>query len=891
MLAPNTRLGPYSVVRQIGAGGMGEVYCARDVRLNREVALKLLPQEFAGDAVRMERLTREAQVLASLNHPRIASIYGLEETNGTQVLAMELVEGPTLADRIMKGPIPLEEVLPIAQQIAEALEYAHDRGIVHRDLKPANVKLTPDGAVKILDFGLAKALEGEVSERDSANSPTLTIASTRAGELIGTAAYMSPEQARGKRVDRRCDVWAFGCVIFELLTGRAAFSGETLSDTLAEVIKEDPDWALLPAGTPARLTELIRRCLQKDPRRRLQAIGDARIELEDTLALTGISDETLPLTAAPRTTARRMALLGGLTGLLAGGLLAGAVLFPMLSRPSVTLPVALSISLPPAQSLINDSQALAISPDGTQVAFAAGKPGGGSQIWLRRLGEFAVKAVPGTAGGRSPFFSPDGQWLGFFSGHRLEKVALAGGLPQPLCSSTGSGTGTWAPDGIIYFAAEVGPLMRVPAVGGTCEQLTGAEESKGELALVQPQMLPGGESLLLTIEKGFSAEESSIALVSVKTRQHRILFSNATSPHYISPGYIIFGRSGTIWGVPFDLKHRQLTGYSAPLIEGVANNESSLYEQFAVSDNGILVYAPGAEAQAARQVIEADRNGNTRAITTDNRPCEDLSLSPDGRHLALTIEGPMWNIWTLDLQRNTLTRLTFENDNRDPFWSADGKQVAYASLRNGHWGLYLKAADGSGSEKEIYSSQNWLFPSSFSPDGKHLAFVQQEPTTAADIWTLPLEGGQARPFLKTPFTEWFPQYSPDSRWIAYESNESGRAEIYVQSASGAGGKWQVSTEGGIRPVWPRSSKEIFYLNGDKLMAVPVETSPTFSAATPHELFEKDFFLSGHYYDATADGQHFFFIKSLNQTGGPTQINTVLNWPSDLKRLMAARDNP
>lgn len=432
--------------------------------------------------------------------------------------------------------------------------------------------------------------------------------------------------------------------------------------------------------------------------------------------------------------------------------------------------------------------------------------------------------------------------------------------------------------------------MRVRAVGGgACEQLVGTEESKGELALRQPQMLPGNDALLLTIDKGFSAEQSSIAVVSLKTGKRTMLFSNATNPHYVSAGYIVFGRAGSIWAVPFDLKRRQVTGYSAPLIDGVANNNTAMDEQFAVGDDGTLVYAPGTEAAVTRQIMEADRGGTTRAVTTDTRAFEDLSLSPDGRRLAVTIEGPTWNIWTFDLERHILTRLTFQDDNRDPVWDADGEQVIYTSLRHGQWGLYRKAADGADTEKNLFGSANWLFASSCSPDRRRLSFVVQSTVTAADIWLLPLGGGAPSPFLQTPFTEWFPQYSPDGRWITYESNESGRPEIFVQPASG-GGKWQISTEGGVRPVWPRSSKEIFYLDGNKLMAVPVETSPTFSAGTPHEVFKKDFFLSGHYYDATADGRHFYFIQSLDQGTGPTEIKTILHWTDNIGSLMRSAGN-
>jgi Tol biopolymer transport system component len=888
----------YRIQEKIGAGGMGEVYRATDSRLGRDVALKVLPEAFARDAERMARFEREAKVLASLNHPNIASIYGLEESNSAHALVMELVEGQTLAERIKQGPLPLDESLSIAKQIAEGLEYAHERGIIHRDLKPSNVKVTPDGAVKVLDFGLAKALEGETTEEELQNSPTLSAAATRAGVLLGTAAYMSPEQARGKRVDRRADIWAFGCVLYEMLTGQDAFSGETTSDILACVIRAEPDWSQLPAATPQAVRHLLRRCLLKDPKQRLRDIGDARIAIEEVLS----GSETAARLGAAQPHWRRV-VLGAIAGLILGGLITAAVLLTRPSRMQPLAPVRLSILLPVGQLFDNGQPNLAISPDGMEIAYAARNASGTYQIYLRRLDELVAKAVEGTEDGGSPFFSADGRSLGFTSSNgKLEKVSASGGPPQVLCDSVGDGGGAWAADDAIYFSGTAhNPgltansgygLMRVPGSGGECQQVLVPDGKRGELFLQHPQMLPGGRALLFTTANGFGTERSTIAVLSLKTGKRETLLQNAARAFYVSPGYIVFNRSGKIWTVPFDLNDLKLAGTPVPLIEGVASSNTDKSGQFAVSQTGILVYAPGEGAESERQVVEVDRKGQVHPLTQSLRAYEDLDLSPDGRHLAYTIEGAQWNVWTYDIQRGTLSRLSFENDNRDPFWTADGKKIVYSSLRNGQWELNMKAADGSGTEQKLHSSVNWQVASSLSPNGRNMAFIVSDPATGLDIWILPLEsGGKPYVFLQTPFMENFPQFSPDGHWIVYESNESGRSEVYVQPFPGPGGKWQISNEGGGRPVWPRNDNEIFYRSAKKLMAVPVVTTTAFSAGTPHELFEGDFFTSGHYYDASPDGQHFFFIKEMSQASGTAQINVVLNFPSELERRMRGNLQP
>ncbi len=908
-MIPGTRIGSYEIVGAIGAGGMGEVYRARDTKLGREVALKVLPEAFASDAERLARFEREAKLLASLNHPNIAAIHGFEDSAGVHALIMELVEGQTLAEKIagfvgagsispsgtqgvrfqpaptMGNGIPLEDALPIAKQISEGLEYAHERGIVHRDLKPANVKITPDGVVKILDFGLAKALAGETAAADPSTSPTLSHLATQAGIILGTAAYMAPEQAKGKPVDRRADIWAFGCVLYEMLTGKHAFDGETVTDILAAVVMKEPDWSALPETTPRSIRNLLSRCLKKDPKQRLRDIGEARIAIDEAIAGRSEPEPSASaMQAVPTLVARRRgALVWGIVGLVAGAAIVAAFWFATQKPTAPTTSLALSIQIPQDHPFLNDLSSIAIAPSGRQIAYVTGSADGSSHIWIRDLGDFTARLVPGTESAQSPFFSPDGQWLGYFANGRLEKIPIAGGVPQVLCSGApGNGSATWAPGGTIYFSGGFGALLSVSGDGGDCQRIISPNESTGAVAIGQPSVLPDGKSLLVAVENGFGGQQSSVAVLSLKTRKLKMLLQDGTNPGYVAPGYLVFGRAGTLWGAPFDAKSLRLAGPAVPLVSGVVDNEGGTFDQFAVSESGMLVYAPGGETRPEREIVETDRSGNAQVISTSPRPYEDLSLSPDGNRLALTIEGSLWNVWTFDIASKTLARLTFQDDNRDPFWTADGKNVVYTSLRNGRWGIYEKAADGSGQERLLSRSSVWSVASSFSPDGRTMAFFQEDPATGPDIFLLPLDPlGKPRVFLRTPAAEWFPQFSPDSRWIAYESNESGRTEVYVQPAAAAGGKWQISSGGGMRPVWPRKDPEIFYRNAGKLMAVPVQTSPTFSAGTPHELFPDNYFSSGHDYDATRDGKHFFFIKSLTEASAPTELRVVLNWTKDL----------
>ena len=828
-----------------------------------------------------------------MNHPQIAAIYGLEKSGNVEALVLELVEGETLGERIAAGPMPVDEALAIARQVADALEAAHEKGIVHRDLKPANVKVTPEGKVKVLDFGLAKALDPVTgaSSPDMTRSPTITAAATQAGVILGTAAYMSPEQARGKPADKRSDIWAFGCVLWEMLTGQRLFHGETVSDTLAAVLRADIDWKALPDGTPPGIRRLLERCLERDPKRRLRDVGEARIAMEDSPAsLIGIRPE-MAVGAASVGAGRRRIVWSVLAGMALGAaLFAGiaALRHPQTAKDSV---VRLNVTLPKGHSiLVEDLPNLALSRDGAQIAYVAKKESGTSALYLRSVSSFDARELPDTEGATAPFFSPDGQWLGYFVGGRVQKMAVSGGPPQPVCDTTVSGLGSaaWADDGSILVPSTSGSLMRAAASGGKCEEIVKPDPKRGDL--LEPESLPGGAGILFASLGGFQASQAHIAVLDLKTGKSQTIISQGTNPRYVEPGFIVFGRSGAILAAPFDPRGLKLLGQPVPAVERVLPDSASGIEQFAASRSGALAYVAGERTAVKRRIVMADRKGASTAVTTDASAYEDLALSPDGREIAMTVEGASWNIWVYHLDRGTLTRLTFENDNRDPLWTPDGKRVVYTSVRNGLYGLYWRPADGSGPEELLLNRKNWLFANSWSADGRFLSFGEQDPKTGQDIWILPVGGDRKPyPFVSSSFREWFGEFSRDGRWIAYESNESGRSEVYLRPFPGPGGKWQVSTGGGARPEWSRDGRELFFFEGDRLMHVTVDTSHALAVGRPELLFPCSCFESGRYYEVTPDAQHFLLIQNTQPVSPATQIHLVLGWGGELERQM--REKP
>jgi serine/threonine protein kinase len=902
-LTSGTRLGPYEILAAIGAGGMGEVYRARDAKLGRDVALKVLPEAFARDAERLARFQREAKVLASLNHANIASIYGLEDSGSTHALVMELVEGPTLADRIHSGPIPIDESVRIAKQITEALEYAHERGIVHRDLKPANMKITSDDAVKVLDFGLAKAIEGDAASIETSTSPTMSRMATLAGVLLGTAAYMSPEQAKAKAVDRRADIWAFGCVLYEMLTGKMPFSGETVTDTLASIIKEEPDWSQLPAATPVRVRVLLQRCLQKDPKQRLQAIGDARISLDETLAgapeASSIGAMQIPVPLW------RRALPWTLFTAAAIALAALAFLHFRESPPAPAQPVRFQIPLPEKASLATTG-AFAVSPDGRSLAFAARGSDGVLSVWIRDLESLDARRLPGsesTVSNLPPFiWSFDSRYIAFDAGGKLKRIDVSNGAAETLCDLQDTAVGgSWSRDGVIIFGTGSGGIMRVSANGGSASALTALDSSRGETNHVLPSFLPDGRHFIYMRGSG-NAGNNGVYIGSLdvgpEQQDSKRLLATGFGAIYVpsSDGesdQLLYDRDGTLMAQPFDGRRMELTGEPVHVAEQLRSY--SHYGFFSASTNNVLVYRTGGGGEDF-QLTWFDRRG--KVLGTAGAPSDYLypALSPDGKRAAVGRRDPQTGklaLWLMDFARDTSTRFTFGSFNADdPIWSRDGNRVIFTSNVGGRWDVYQKAATGAAGEEPLMTSNENKIPGSLSPDGRFLLYSADDPKTKRDLWVLPLEGDKkAFPFLKTEFDEDDGQFSPDGHWVAYASDESGRFEIYVRkfspnsavAAPETAGKWQVSYGGGREPRWSTDGKEMYYVTLDwKVMAVEVTTNPVFRSRSPVPLFQAPQQPATTEGDYTVDGKRFLFFSPVVQTG-QAPFTVVLNWQSGSKK--------
>jgi serine/threonine-protein kinase len=845
-----TRLGHYEILDKLGEGGMGEVYRARDTRLNRDVALKVLPPLVADDADRLARFHREAQVLASLNHPNIAQVYGIEGPP-TLAIVLELVEGPTLADRIAGGAMVLADAMPIARQIADALEAAHEQGIIHRDLKPANVKVRGDGTVKVLDFGLAKALGAGGSDDPAsgparpADSPTLTARATQMGMVLGTAAYMSPEQARGRVVDRRADIWAFGVVVYEMLTGRRAFEGDDISITLASVLKDDVSWQGLPADLPPSVRRLLRRCLEKDPRRRLSSIGDARLELEDVAAGTDRDGASPTTQAAPAVVAPawRRLLPWAVAGALGIALTAALVLWsPWRSAPSRTPQKLLAHIGSDASLPIVFGASAVLSPDGETLAFVANSAGQ-SRLYVRKLDQLQAVALAGTEDAASPFFSPNGKWVAFFAGGKLKKVAVTGGASVPLCDAPTGRGGTWMEDDTIVFTPAATPktsLVRVAAAGGTPAPFVAL--GNGMLTQRWPQALPGGRGVLYTEHSAMVGFDTANLVIAPRAGgTPKVVVRGAYYGRYVTggprggPGHIVYMQQGTLFAVAFDLDRLDVVGQAAPALEGLSANPAIGGAQIAFSSEGTLVYVPGAAATSTNQIDWTTRDGKTSALRAAKADWANPQFSPDGQKLALDInDGRQRDIWVYEWARDTLTQLTFDPAmDRSPVWTPDGKRIVFASdrARTGIGNLYWVNADGTGEVTRLTDSPDTEVPFSWHPTGKYLAYQALRNATGWDLAILAMEGdaqrgwtpGKSSVFLSTPVTDVGPQFSPDGRFLAYFANESGNLfDVYVRPFPGPGGKWRVSTDGGIYPQWSRTAPELLFLgtNQSAIMFAP-----------------------------------------------------------------------
>jgi serine/threonine-protein kinase len=799
-------VGPYEIVSWLGAGGMGEVYRARDVNLGREVALKTLPDELATEPERLTRLKREARILASLNHPGIAVLHGIESADGgVPVLVMELIEGQALSDRLTAGPLPMGEALDIGHQIALALDAAHERGVLHRDLKPGNIRFTADGRVKLLDFGLAKAMAN--AEVDS-QLPTHTASPSSAGRVMGTAPYMSPEQARGQDVDRRTDVWSFACVLYEMLTGERAFAGATASDTLAAILDREVDFGALPPETPPTVRRLLRRCLQKEKDKRLRDVGDLRLELEELVGASASNHaegaDASSLGAHPRAAGRER-IGSGSAWFVAGALVAGVGVWAIGRRPqSVERPVVrLTITVPPPETVANGepATAVAISPDGRQVAYVAARARG-SRIYLRSVDRLEPRPIPGTEGGRVPFFSPDGQWLGFFAANevRLKRVPLAGGAALTVCDVGFTRGASWGPDGFIVFTRDgAHGLERVRAEGGTPEPLTTLDAQRHKSSHRYPEALPGGEAVLFTVktDETSSWDDALIEAVSLRTHERSLLIAGGSNPRY-TRGHLIYARAGGLWAAPFDAKRIKVTGPSVQVLEGVSSSNGAGHADFGVSGDGALVYVPGRPRGIDRPLVRVDRTGRARPLTDSRRAFNTISLSPNGRRLALSIEGSNDQVCVYDLDRGTLTPQTLRWNNNTAIWTPDGRRLTFASTRDGPSNVYWQSADGSGAPERLTTGADWQFPVAWSPDGKALLYT--DAGREIGLWTLPMEGDRTpRLVVRGPLAG-DAQLSPDGRWLAYTSVESGDTEVQVTAFPSGMGRWPISTDRGSQPI-------------------------------------------------------------------------------------------
>jgi len=951
-LQPGVRLGSYEILSALGAGGMGEVYRARDTNLKREVAIKVLPEGFSQDPDRLARFQREAELLATLNHPNIAAVYGLEKSEGVTAIVLELVEGDTLAEHLVRlkpdttgagtaGSVvsgfsrtgmPLDEALAIGRQVADALEAAHEKGVVHRDLKPANIKITPDGKVKVLDFGLAKMLEGPGGSGVSGGpggpgglsmSPTLSVHATFAGTILGTAAYMSPEQARGKPVDRRTDIWAFGCVLYEMLTGRQAFdTGETVSDAIAAILKTDVDWTALPADVPDQIRLLLKRCLEKDRAARIGEIGTARFLMTETIA---VQPPRATDSVAPLPPSRGRSVLVGSAGVIAGAALAAGVAWWVVrsTPPAKVQPMRFVIATPATLPLAptNSDRQLVITPDGSHVVYVAGRETSGfgtagAQLMIRSIDQIEAVPLRGITSARFPFFSPDGKWIAYFDGQTdLKKVSVTGGPPISLCRIGASPRGgSWGADDTIVFTTvdTATGLLSVPAGGGEPKVLTKPDAAHGETGHWFPSFLPSGRAVLYTIRPaGGIMDNAQVAVLDLKTGKAKTLIRGGAQAEYIElssgsgrTGLLIYAVAGSLRAVRFDPITFDVLSDPVPVLEQLASVGSGA-AQYTVSRTGALVFVPGGLTTgstfgggALRTLVWIDRRGHEESIPAPARSYVSPRLSPDGTTIALDSRDQELDIWTFDLARKTLTRLTMDPAvDGYPVWTPDGRRIIFESNRGGGvFNLYSQAADGTGVPEALTKSQNSVWPHSISPDGTRMVLHETGSKTGDDLDVLVMDGkSKPEPLIQTAFSEQHGEISPDGRWLAYDSNDSGQQQVHVRPFPNVNsGHWQVSPSGGSKPVWAHNGKELFYLSGRAMMAVPVQTTTSFSAGNPVKLFEGPYFSGGsaRVYDVSRDGQKFLMIKepptTTDLTATQASMVVVLNWTEELKARLSAR---
>ena len=846
---------------------MGVVYRARDSRLQRDVALKVVHPHLL-DANHLDRLRREARVLAALGHPSVASVYELGETDGMAFVVMEFVPGETLADRLVAGPLPASDVVRIACQLAAALESVHDKGLIHRDLKPANIKLTPDGVVKVLDFGLAKTTRGS----DGSHSDLLTgSVKTREGVIAGTMGYMSPEQARGQEIDRRTDIWAFGCVLYEMIVGRPAFAGPTTADTIAAVMERPVNWTAIPADAAPAITRVLRRCLQRDPKQRLRDIADARLELEDTT--TDAAASTAPAT-------RKWLWIGTTTGLLATGFALGALTMPTTrSTSDIDRPAHFVVPLPSTPLGALDFPSAVISPDGTRIVYV-GSRGGRTQMFQRILNAIDPVPIAGTTNAISPFFSPDGQWVAFFSDGQLKKVNLQGGQPIALCDAPVGLGGSWGSHDVIAFAAATGSgLSRVSADGGTTQRLTMLDVAQGEFSHRWPQWLPDGETILFTVGMSGTWSNAEIVAQSVTSGKRTVLVRGGTNPHYLSDGSLLYAQNGRIMRVALDASSLTISGSPVAVLEDVRQSADG-GAQLSVARTGSAVFIPGGPDASERRLVSVSRNGISTPFAAPPGAYAFPRASPDGQKLIVATESPTRDLWLYDVTSGTTAQITFDAGATSPVWTRDAKRVTFSSTQVGALNLFTTVIGEGGRSERLAPNENQQFPGAWIPDGA-LVFTEQRPATGRDILILNAGERTPRPLLESRADESSPKISPDGRWLAYVINEGARNDVYVAPISNPARARRVSVEASSEPVWAPGGRELYYRQGTAMMSATIDASGRVQSS-PRTLFEGDFVrgtLDAANYDVLPDGR-FVMVQRASQ-GSEPMLHVFLNWVGTL----------